>query len=379
MRLPNLFILLFIVACSSNTETGQSDANIITVSGTVGYPQQNGLITLEKYEGVQPTAFDTLQLNEDYTFSKEVEIQEPGYYRLNFYDIQYVPLILYQDDIRVNVDGNAQNGYSDISGSSDHDFITEAQQFYQQSLSSPEVQQINQAFREASQQQDTEAMDSLRTVYMKKDEAIKQQIMDQIDSLGPSLGVVEILRNGRIFDKDKHYELYTGYADLIEEEMPHSPIAMDFVNEVNEMKKLAVGQVAPDIALPNPEGEVVKLSSLRGNYVLVDFWAKWCKPCRMENPNVVRLYNKYNAQGFEVYGVSLDRRKEDWVQAIEEDGLHWTQVSDLKFWNSEAARIYNIKAIPFAVLLDPEGKIIGKNLRGQALENKLGEIFGEEG
>ncbi len=157
--------------------------------------------------------------------------------------------------------------------------------------------------------------------------------------------------------------------------MPNVPLATSFVNEVEQMGKLAVGQVAPDIALPNPDGDTISLSSLRGNYVLVDFWAKWCKPCRMENPNVVRMYNKYNDQGFEVYGVSLDRKREDWLQAIEEDGLHWTQVSDLKFWNSKAAQIYNIKAIPFALLLDPEGVIIAKNLRGPALEEKLAEIF----
>ena len=141
------------------------------------------------------------------------------------------------------------------------------------------------------------------------------------------------------------------------------------------MRRLAIGQVAPEIELPNPDGDLVALSSLRGKYVLVDFWAKWCKPCRQENPNIVRMFKKYNSKGFEVFGVSLDKNKSDWLQAIDEDGLHWTQVSDLKFWNSAAAKTYDITAIPFAVLLDPDGKIIGKNLRGKALENKLAELF----
>ena len=141
------------------------------------------------------------------------------------------------------------------------------------------------------------------------------------------------------------------------------------------MKATAIGQPAPEIELPNPEGQVVKLSSFKGKYVLVDFWAKWCGPCRKENPNVVRAYNQYKDKGFTVFGVSLDRSKDDWLRAIQEDGLTWTHVSDLKYWQSEAAKTYNINAIPFSVLLDPQGVIIGKNLRGAALENKLAEIF----
>ena len=127
--------------------------------------------------------------------------------------------------------------------------------------------------------------------------------------------------------------------------------------------------------MPDTTGKIVKLSSMRGKYVLVDFWAKWCGPCRGENPNVVRVYNKYKDKGFTVYGVSLDRNKEDWLKAIHEDNLTWTHVSDLKFWQSEAAKIYSINAIPFSVLLDPNGVIIAKNLRDLALEAKLAEIF----
>ncbi|MDW8289051.1 MAG: TlpA disulfide reductase family protein, partial [Flammeovirgaceae bacterium] len=115
--------------------------------------------------------------------------------------------------------------------------------------------------------------------------------------------------------------------------------------------------------------------SLRGKVVLIDFWASWCGPCRRENPNVVKLYEKYKHKGFEIYGVSLDRDRKAWIEAIKEDGLPWIHVSDLKFWQSEAAKLYNISAIPTTVLLDKEGKIIAKNLRGKALEEAIEKVL----
>lgn len=139
--------------------------------------------------------------------------------------------------------------------------------------------------------------------------------------------------------------------------------------------KLAIGKEAPEIALNDPNGQLQKLSDLKGKYVLIDFWASWCKPCRRENPNVVRLYNKYKNKGFEVFSVSLDRNEQAWKNAIMADNLTWTHVSDLKFWNSAAAQLYGVNAIPKTFLLDKEGKILAKDLRGKALENKLAELF----
>lgn len=143
------------------------------------------------------------------------------------------------------------------------------------------------------------------------------------------------------------------------------------------LEGLRPGDQAPAIALPSPEGKTVALSSLRGQYVLIDFWAAWCAPCRRENPNVVRLYNRYRAKGFEIYGVSLDESKEAWQKAIAEDQLPWVHVSDLQGWQSAAAQRYGVQAIPATVLLDKEGKIIAWDLRGEALAEKLAELFEE--
>ena len=150
--------------------------------------------------------------------------------------------------------------------------------------------------------------------------------------------------------------------------------------EAEERKKLellsAIGSIAPELNFPNPDGEIITLESLRGNYVLIDFWASWCRPCRAENPNVVKLYNEYKNKGFTVYSVSLDKDINRWLGAIKQDNLYWpNHVSDLKQWKSEAVKTYGFTGIPFTVLIDKEGKIIAKNLRGAALDNKIKELL----
>jgi peroxiredoxin len=147
---------------------------------------------------------------------------------------------------------------------------------------------------------------------------------------------------------------------------------------IDKLQPTAVGSIAPDFTQDDVNGTPVSLSSFRGKYVLIDFWASWCGPCRAENPNVVKAYNKFKGKNFTIIGVSLDKPdgKADWLAAIKSDGLTWTQVSDLNSWNNQVALLYSVQSIPHNFLLDPTGKIIAKDLRGHELDNKLTEIFG---
>lgn len=221
-------------------------------------------------------------------------------------------------------------------------------------------------------------MDSLRNRFQrtqqKKDSAIATWVVHHKNSyVSPLVAILNYANNG---DPVFMRQVFNGYPANVK-----MSYYGNFLEGVIARKEgLSIGKLAPLFSQPDPNGKLIALESFRGKYVLIDFWASWCGPCREENPNVVRTYQKFKNKNFEILGVSLDRpgQKESWLAAITKDGLSWPQVSDLKFWQNEAAVQYGVQSIPANFLLDKEGKIVAKDLRGPALEQTLERLLATE-
>lgn len=226
-----------------------------------------------------------------------------------------------------------------------------------------------------------EANDETRIAQIEKDaEDIREEMISlqkEFVTNNPASYVTPDLLRGLTLEMEAA-ELET-LLSALDTNVARVPVITELKDRVRILKSVAVGQKAPDFTLNDVKGNPVALYSKTGyNLLLIDFWAAWCNPCRQENPNVVKVYNQFSKKGFDVFGVSLDRSKDDWIKAIADDKLTWTHVSDLEYWNNSAAKLYGVNSIPANFLLDNTGTIIAKNLRGEDLFNTVNELLGEK-
>lgn len=372
MKLLKSVSALLIFSLVFNSCAAKQNDGIVRVSGTIKNPIPQGEIILEKFEVGQMVTVNTVNANDDGAFVIDAEVTEPGFYRLNVYGQQFEMLVLDKDDITIEADGQGGQNIA-AKGSKDLEYLTEVLDYM--GAYSEVVRDFNQRYSTAQQAGDNLRLEEL----MSEGISLEAEKVKKLKKMawGMNNSIVPLLVTDYFPNKADEYPFLDSLSQKLNREVPNSSQVAMFVENIELIKPaVSIGDIAPEISLPKPDGSTANLSDLRGKYVLLDFWAGWCGPCRRENPNVVAMYKKYNKDGFEVFSVSLDRTRDQWVNAIAADGLIWpTHVSDLSYFNSQAALDYKVGAIPFALLLDPEGRVIGKNLRGRVLQNKLAEIF----
>ena len=369
-----LLAALTLFSCGSAVSDSEKKKDAF-ISGT--YPAASGqTIYFEKVIPNGAEKLDSSLVDKKGNFSIYAKAAEMNYYRLRFNNKsanKVESLFLLTDSserIKIKVTANSFDEGTEIKGSKESARLMDLIQRVNALQKTGDS--LNVIFNAAPDNEKAEMAPKFNQIIGDKNAVLNLYVKKIIDEDPGSLVALEAV--GRL-DKAQDRDYYKKVADALNARHPKNAFVTNFVQSVNVPGQLFVGDMAPEIELPDTEGNMFKLSSLRGQYVLLDFWAAWCRPCRMENPNVVAAYQKYKNKGFTVLGVSLDRDKNAWLSAIQQDNLTWTHISDLQFWQSAAARTYNVSSIPKSFLLDKEGRIIAMDLRGPALDAKLSEIF----
>ena len=300
---------------------------------------------------------------------------------------QYVYLSL-DNNTHLTLNGDANdlvNTYS-IEGSKEsqlmkeltlHNFASmlklgDIDKFYKENMSNPNLDSIKQI-----------CMNRATAIINDEKTYLTNFVNNNMGTFASLLAINQQVGRDLVLNPEENFELWEQVSEGLVKKYPNSSQTKNLQSTITKLKaqkqaaaSTEIGGEAPDFEVPSPDGEMIKLSDLRGQYVLLDFWASWCRPCRGENPNVLANYNKFKNKGFTVFQVSLDKTKDAWTQAIKQDGLgDWHHASDLKYWDCAPAKMYNVRGIPASFLIDPKGKIIAKNLRGNSLGAKLSELL----
>lgn len=375
-----IFIIIFLIAAATGCRNNKQQ---LTILGDIeGMPAQAVYL---KELGIDDkiVVLDSGRTNEKGHFELQAEALEPGIYQVIFEQGKF---LLFSSNegatIKVTANWRDLNDYK-VSGSGSSaslaGFIKVINAHMQDIntlgiiMDSMRVQGKDSMMQNA--RSELRANQDQLTAYI-------ERYADTTQYLPNALFAVRILNP--VVEKD----YITAFTQSLDRRFPNQPQAQDFTRRYQQFMAQQeqmsgpaqgpdVGAAAPEIALPSPDGTTVKLSAMRGKYVLVDFWASWCPPCRAENPNIVAAYQQYKNKNFDILGVSLDDDKDAWQKAITKDNLTWHHVSDLKRWESAPARVYNVQSIPTNFLVDPNGVIIARDLRGPALQQKLSELLGK--
>lgn len=321
----------------------------------------------------------------DGKFTLKGSVDEPSVHFISVDGTQGNAIIMLENS-EIDVELNKENLLeSKVSGSESHEGYVAFEEGIKKIRE--DGREIMVHYRQVKMPEEADKRDSLSKELEKVSIRLANHPLDFVkenNDIYFSLNLIGLEANKPKFEVAKFMEAFENLTPNLKESPKGKEVKQKLDKLYEEYKKIAhleVGKVAPNFEAPTPDGDIISLEDVKGKVTIIDFWAAWCGPCRKENPNVVRVYDMYHDQGLEIIGVSLDGQsrqqdpKKAWLDAIEKDGLKWHQVSHLKYFNDPVAQLYNIQSIPATYILDAEGKIVAKNLRGKALENKIKELL----
>jgi len=381
-----LAVAFFTFACKDNNNGKKRDGDL-TISGKID-GNQPSILYLEELTPTDVIALDTLATDDKGFFSHSLFMESAAFYRLRNTDGQFITLAAEPGEkIYITADLNNFRQSYEVSGSDGSKIIWNLNYHLNKGLSVADS--LRSIYREhRDDPQFLQIRQQLKEQYRSTLDAQKQYVLQVIDSnpnsLASILALYQFFEDKQLLNEKEHFQYFEKLSKSLCASYPHNKHVINLKKRVSDLKreeeqriqnekKLAVGNEAPEIILSDPDGNVVSLSSLRGNVVLIDFWAAWCPPCREANALLSQLYKTYRADGFEIYAISLDRTREQWVNAIKKDKITWTQVSDLRFMNSPVVNLYSVAEVPHYVLVDRDGKIITRDFNINELEALLKE------